>query len=123
MMKQKDNLGCLYARLQSERPMLERTHMYSVDKQQVSIIQVGGEKEKMVAVPINNNNNNEPVLQRSPYMGVRPFSMPLSGNKPPSLDCMCVLVHAVCVASNTCAGACATTDWSTTQLTTNIQPT
>ncbi|KAJ9596525.1 hypothetical protein L9F63_012467, partial [Diploptera punctata] len=42
---------------ESERPMLERTHMYSVDKQQVSIIQVGGEKEKTVAVPTNNNNN------------------------------------------------------------------
>jgi len=99
--------------------MLERTHMYSVDKQQVSIIQVGGEKEKTVAVPINNNNNNEPVLQRSPYVGARPLSMPLSGNKPPSLDCVCVLLHAVCVASNSCAGACCTT----TQLTINIQPT
>jgi len=96
--------------------------MYCVDKQQVSIIQVGGEKEKTVAVPINNNNINEPVLQKSPYIGVRPFSMPLSGNRPPSLDCMCVLVHAVCVTSNSCAGACHATAWSTTQLTFNIQP-
>jgi hypothetical protein len=66
--------------------------MYCVDKQQVSIIQVGGEKEKMVAVPINNNNNNEPVLQRSPSIGGRPLSMSLSGNVPPSLNCMCVLI-------------------------------
>ena len=103
--------------------MLERTHMYSVDKQQVSIIEVGGEKEKTVAVPINNNNNNEPVLQRSPYVGARPLSVPLSGNKPPSLDCMCVLLHAACVASNSCAGACCTYAWSATRLTFNIQPT
>lgn len=62
----------------SERPMLERTHMYCVDKQQVAIIQVGGEKEKMVAVPISNNNSNEPVLQRSPSIGGRPLSVSLS---------------------------------------------
>ncbi|XP_021935652.1 rho GTPase-activating protein 44-like isoform X2 [Zootermopsis nevadensis] len=61
----------------SERPMLERTHIYSVDKQQVSIIQVGGEKEKTVAVPIN-NNNNEPVFQRSPSIGSHPLSVSLS---------------------------------------------
>ncbi|XP_067014084.2 rho GTPase-activating protein 44 [Anabrus simplex] len=53
---------------ESERPMLERTHMYSVDKQQVSIIQVGGEREK-----------TDSVLQRSPSVGggVRPLSMSL----------------------------------------------
>jgi hypothetical protein len=56
--------------------------MYSVDKQQVSIIQVGGEKEKMVAVPIN-NNSNEPVLQRSPSVGDCPLSVSLSGNVAP----------------------------------------
>lgn len=66
------------ANIDSERPMLERTHVYSVDKQQVSIIQVGGEKDKTVAVPINNNNNNEPVLQKSPYIDVQPFSVPLA---------------------------------------------
>lgn len=71
--------------------MLERTHIYSVDKQQVSIIQVGGEKEKTVAVPIN-NNNNEPVFQRSPSVGSHPLSVSLSGNVAPSLNCMCVLI-------------------------------
>ncbi|KAG8236563.1 hypothetical protein J437_LFUL017019 [Ladona fulva] len=35
----------------SIKPMLERAHMYSVDKQQVSIIQVGGEKTVVVPSP------------------------------------------------------------------------
>ncbi|PSN49744.1 hypothetical protein C0J52_08486 [Blattella germanica] len=56
---------------ESERPMLERTHMYSVDKQQVSIIHVGGDKEKTVAVPSNNNNNE-------PSVGVKPHAITLS---------------------------------------------
>ncbi|GLH02895.1 Rho GTPase-activating protein 17 [Gryllus bimaculatus] len=53
---------------ESERPMLERTHVYSVDKQQVSIIQVGGEREK-----------TDHVSQQSPSIGggSRPSSMSL----------------------------------------------
>jgi hypothetical protein len=88
--------------------MLERTHMYSVDKQQVSIIQVGGEKEKTVAVPISNNNNNEPVLQRSPSMGDQPLSMSLSGNVFLHLTACMFSLHAFCITTNNCASACCT---------------
>lgn len=55
--------------VQSERPMLERAHMYSVDKQQVSIIQVGGEKP------------DPSPLQRSPSLGGRSQIMPTQGEK------------------------------------------
>lgn len=49
--------------------MLERAHMYSVDKQQVSIIQVGGEKP------------DPSPLQRSPSLGGRSQIMPTQGEK------------------------------------------
>ncbi|XP_046413080.1 rho GTPase-activating protein 44-like isoform X1 [Neodiprion fabricii] len=68
---------------------LERTHMYSVDKQQVSIIQVRGN-----FVGANNSGDHTsgsgPNLQRSPSVGSRPASMSLPGEnrpeKPPRPD-------------------------------------
>ncbi|XP_046408846.1 rho GTPase-activating protein 44-like isoform X1 [Ischnura elegans] len=46
------------------RPMLERTYMYSVDKQQVSIIQVGGEKSSAAAG--HSASDMEPPHSRPP---------------------------------------------------------
>ncbi|XP_071442292.1 rho GTPase-activating protein 44-like isoform X2 [Hetaerina americana] len=52
------------------RPMLERTYMYSVDKQQVAIIQVGGEKGATVS-------SEQELQSKAPSGGtLRPISNP-----------------------------------------------
>ncbi|KAK0081913.1 hypothetical protein PV325_011383 [Microctonus aethiopoides] len=72
------------------RPMtLERAHMYSVDKQQVSIIQVRGNNAVSNASNESNGNSTS-ILQRSPSVGSRPSSMSITTNerpeKPPRPD-------------------------------------
>lgn len=65
---------------------LERAHVYSVDKQQVSIIQVRGNGTGFHTSSESNTASN---LQRSPSVGSRPSSMSLSGDgpeKPPRPD-------------------------------------
>ena len=59
---------------------LERAHMYSVDKQQVSIIQVRGNNNAFHTGESNGNTGS--ILQRSPSVGSRPSSMSLSGDRP-----------------------------------------
>lgn len=59
---------------------LERAHMYSVDKQQVSIIQVRGNSSTYHIG--ENNGSTGSNLQRSPSVGSRPSSMSLSGDRP-----------------------------------------
>ncbi|CAL7940842.1 unnamed protein product [Xylocopa violacea] len=61
---------------------LERAHVYSVDKQQVSIIQVRG-NGNVFCTSGNNNGNAASNLQRSPSVGSRPSSMSLAyGERP-----------------------------------------
>ncbi|XP_011637108.1 SH3 domain-binding protein 1-like isoform X1 [Pogonomyrmex barbatus] len=61
--------------------MLERAHVYSVDKQQVSIIQVRGGNN---AIPGESTGNTATSnLQRSPSVGSRPSSMSLYGTERP----------------------------------------
>lgn len=60
---------------------LERAHMYSVDKQQVSIIQVRGNGNAFCN-PGESNGNTASNLQRSPSVGSRPSSMSLYGERP-----------------------------------------
>ncbi|XP_017878987.1 rho GTPase-activating protein 44-like isoform X2 [Ceratina calcarata] len=60
---------------------LERAHVYSVDKQQVSIIQVRGNGNPFCTSG-NNNGNAGSNLQRSPSVGSRPSSMSLYGERP-----------------------------------------
>ncbi|CAK9815978.1 Rho GTPase-activating protein 44 [Anthophora plagiata] len=60
---------------------LERAHVYSVDKQQVSIIQVRGNGNAFCTSG-NNNGNAASNLQRSPSVGSRPSSMSLYGERP-----------------------------------------
>ncbi|OXU23218.1 hypothetical protein TSAR_001023 [Trichomalopsis sarcophagae] len=65
---------------------LERTHTYSVDKPQVSIIQVfesDGFDSNADNVITSSSTIN---LQRSPSVGSRPVSMSLSAEKPPRPD-------------------------------------
>lgn len=67
---------------------LERAHVYSVDKQQVSIIQVRGGNN---AIPSESTGHTATSnLQRSPSVGSRPSSMSLYGTerpeKPEKLD-------------------------------------
>ncbi|XP_066601578.1 rho GTPase-activating protein 44-like isoform X2 [Prorops nasuta] len=57
---------------------LERAHMYSVEKQQVSIIQVRGNGNASYSGENNGNTN----LQRSPSVGSRPSSMSMHGERP-----------------------------------------
>ncbi|XP_011870078.1 PREDICTED: rho GTPase-activating protein 44-like isoform X2 [Vollenhovia emeryi] len=60
---------------------LERAHVYSVDKQQVSIIQVRGGNN---AIPGESTGNTATSnLQRSPSVGSRPSSMSLYGPERP----------------------------------------
>lgn len=59
---------------------LERAHMYSVDKQQVSIIQVRGNNNALHSGQSNGNTGSN--LQRSPSVGSRPSSMSLSCDRP-----------------------------------------
>ncbi|XP_063981616.1 rho GTPase-activating protein 44-like isoform X1 [Diachasmimorpha longicaudata] len=59
---------------------LERAHVYSVDKQQVSIIQVRGNNSAKATSESNGNSASN--LQRSPSVGSRPTSMSLSGERP-----------------------------------------
>lgn len=59
---------------------LERAHMYSVDKQQVSIIQVRGNNNAFHSGESNGNTGSN--LQRSPSVGSRPSSMSLSCDRP-----------------------------------------
>ncbi|XP_054015019.1 rho GTPase-activating protein 44-like isoform X1 [Hylaeus anthracinus] len=60
---------------------LERAHVYSVDKQQVSIIQVRGNGNVFCSSG-DNNGNTASNLQRSPSVGSRPSSMSLYGERP-----------------------------------------
>ncbi|XP_043258797.1 rho GTPase-activating protein 44-like [Colletes gigas] len=60
---------------------LERAHVYSVDKQQVSIIQVRG-NGNVFCTSGDNNGNTASNLQRSPSVGSRPSSMSLYGERP-----------------------------------------
>ncbi|XP_076299361.1 rho GTPase-activating protein 44 isoform X1 [Lasioglossum baleicum] len=59
---------------------LERAHVYSVDKQQVSIIQVRGNGNVFCSTG-DNNGNMASNLQRSPSVGSRPSSMSLYGER------------------------------------------
>lgn len=70
----------------SVRPMLERTYMYSVDKQQVSIIQVGGEKTVVVPPPSLSPSHNTPAAaeQEHPKPSTgnsKPVSLSVTGDK------------------------------------------
>lgn len=70
---------------------LERAHVYSVDKQQVSIIQVRGTKTAFnPSFESNGNGTASSNLQRSPSVGSRPTSMMSVSNerpgKPPRPD-------------------------------------
>ncbi|XP_011049503.1 PREDICTED: SH3 domain-binding protein 1-like isoform X2 [Acromyrmex echinatior] len=60
---------------------LERAHVYSVDKQQVSIIQVRGGNNAIPGESIGNTATSN--LQRSPSVGSRPSSMSLYGAERP----------------------------------------
>lgn len=59
---------------------LERAHMYSVDKQQVSIVQLRGNNQQILNKESNGNSSSN--LQRSPSVGSRPTSVSLSGERP-----------------------------------------
>ncbi|XP_057323053.1 rho GTPase-activating protein 44-like isoform X2 [Microplitis mediator] len=66
---------------------LERTHMYSVDKQQVSIIQVRGNNpanstSSSSSITSAETNGNVPNLQRSPSVGSRPTSVSFTNDRP-----------------------------------------
>ncbi|XP_077269112.1 rho GTPase-activating protein 44 isoform X1 [Temnothorax americanus] len=60
---------------------LERAHVYSVDKQQVSIIQVRGGNNAFPGESTGNTATSN--LQRSPSVGSRPSSMSLYGTERP----------------------------------------
>lgn len=60
---------------------LERAHVYSVDKQQVSIIQVRGGNNAIPSECAGNTATSN--LQRSPSVGSRPSSMSLYGTERP----------------------------------------
>lgn len=60
---------------------LERAHVYSVDKQQVSIIQVRGGNNIFPGESTGNTATSN--LQRSPSVGSRPSSMSLYGTERP----------------------------------------
>ncbi|XP_070517951.1 rho GTPase-activating protein 44 isoform X3 [Cardiocondyla obscurior] len=62
---------------------LERAHVYSVDKQQVSIIQVRGGNNAIPGESTHGGNTATSNLQRSPSVGSRPSSMSLYGNERP----------------------------------------
>ncbi|XP_034939328.1 rho GTPase-activating protein 44-like isoform X3 [Chelonus insularis] len=60
---------------------LERTHVYSVDKQQVSIIQVRG-NNAATNTSTESNGNSASILQRSPSVGSRPSSVSFTNERP-----------------------------------------
>ncbi|XP_014481342.1 PREDICTED: rho GTPase-activating protein 44-like isoform X1 [Dinoponera quadriceps] len=61
---------------------LERAHVYSVEKQQVSIIQVRGNNSNALSTPGESTGNTATSnLQRSPSVGSRPSSISLYGSE------------------------------------------